>query len=418
MLSSRRKFLKLTATSAAAVSIGLKACNSQKEFVLADVPEVDRLSIGLIGTGIRGQNIIQAINYVPEIKLVAMCDLLEFRLEAALQIVNYSVTSYTDYQKLLAHEGLDAVIIATPLHQHFPMVMAAFDANLHILCEKALAHTIEQCQKIKVKGDQYSKVFQVSYQYQLNPVFEAIKNLLDQGYLGKITRIESSWDRHGDWRRKVPSPELEKQINWRMYKEYSGGLIAELGSHQFNMVDNLLGAHPERVIGTGGIDYWNDGRTTLDNVHTLFDYPGGVKVGFHAGTTNKYEGYQMKFYGDKATVVSYGMNEAEIYPEGDQIEEEWSSSIDGVTGASIKIIGDTKNRAVTPKEDDNMVYPTTNHNFNMTWKLYKNFAAAIKGKEELLLGLKDAYQSAISVHMANEAVRNGKVVTWKPEFDV
>ncbi|MCV9386679.1 Gfo/Idh/MocA family protein [Reichenbachiella ulvae] len=418
MKSSRRKFLRLTATSAAAVSIGIHACSSKKEFTLEEVADSERLKVGVIGTGIRGKNIIQVLNYVPEMKVVAICDTLDFRLKEASDLIKHKVVNYTDYQKLLAHDGLDAVIIASPLHEHYRMVMSALDANLHILCEKALAYSIEQCREIKIRGDQYDKVFQVSYQYQLNPVFEAIKNLVDKGYLGKITKVEASWDRHGDWRRKVPSSELERQINWRMYREYSGGLMAELGSHQLNMVDSLLGAHPIRVVGTGGIDYWKDGRTTFDNVHALFDYPEGVKVGFHSGTTNKYEGYQMKFYGDKATVVSHGMNTAEIFPEGDRIEEEWSSTVDGVSGASIKIIGDTNKRKVEPIGDDGVVYPSKNDNFNMTWKLYKNFAAAIRGKEKLLLGLKDAYQSAISVHMANDAIRNGKVVDWRPEFDI
>lgn len=418
MLNTRRKFLRLSATTAAAMSIGIQACSSTKEFILEEVTEQERLNVGVIGTGIRGKNIIQVLNYVPELKIVAICDTLAFRLNEARELIKHQVTSYSDYQKLLAHEGLDAVIIATPLHEHHPMVMAAFDANLHILCEKALAYSIEQCREIKTRGDQYDKVFQVSYQYQLNPVFEAIKNLVDNGYLGKITKIETTWDRHGNWRRKVPSPELERQINWRMYKEYSGGLMAELGSHQLNMVDNLLRSHPLKVVGTGGIDYWKDGRTTFDNVHALFDYPEGVKVGFHSGTTNKYEGFQMKFYGDKATVVSHGMNTADIFPEGDKIEEEWSSTVDGVSGASIKIIGDTKKRKVEPKEEHGVVYPSDNANFNMTWKLYKNFVNAIKGKEKLLLGLHEAYQSAISVHIANDAIRNEKVVSWNSDFDV
>lgn len=415
---TRRDFLKMSTVTAAALGLGMVACKRKEKFVLENVAEADRIKVGLIGAGTRGRSILKALEFVPELKVVALCDTLDFQLTTAKQYIANDVDTYEDFNALLAHKGLDAVIIATPLHEHYRMVMAAFDADVHILCEKALAHNIEQCKEIKQRGDKSKKVFQVSYQYQLNPVFNAIKNIIDNGYCGTITRIEASWDRNGNWRRKVPSPELERHINWRMYKEYSGGLMAELASHELNMIDNLLGSHPTKVVGTGGIDYWKDGRETFDNVHAIFDYPNGVKVGFHSGTTNNHEGYQIKFYGDKATIVSYGMNRADIYPQGKRVDEKWKDSVDSVTGASIKIIGKDNKREITAAEDDTMVYPTDNDNFNVTWRLYKNFAAAIKGDEELLLGLKDGYQSAIAVHMANDAIRNEKVAHWLPEYDV
>lgn len=415
---SRRDFLKMSTATAAALGLGLVACKRQEKFVLEDIADKDKIKVGVIGIGARGKAILSALESVPDFKVVAICDTLDFQLEAGKEYISNPFNTYVNYTDLLAHEGLEAVIIATPLHEHYPMVLAAIEADLHILCEKALAHNIEQCQTIKRRAENSGKIFQISYQYQLNPVFNAIKNIIDNGYCGRLTRIEATWDRNGDWRRKLPSPDLERQLNWRMYKEYSGGLMAELASHQLNMIDNLLGSHPTKVIGTGGIDYWKDGRETFDNVHALFDYPNGVKVGFHSGTTNKYEGYQIKFYGDKATIVSYNMERAYIYPEGKRVDEEWKNNVDSVTGASIKIIGKEKKREIKVQKSEGIVYPTDNNYFNVTWHIYKNLADAIKGKEPLLLGLKDGYQSAISVHMANDAIHNERVVRWLPEYDV
>jgi len=416
--TSRRDFLKMSTATAAALGLGLVACKRQEKFELKTLPDGERIRVGVIGIGARGKAILSALEYVPDFKVVAICDTLDFQMEAAKKYLASDTATYHDYNDLLAHKGLEAVIISTPLHEHYRMVLSALDANLHILCEKALAHNIEQCKTIKLRAEKSDKLFQISYQYQLNPVFNAIKNIVDNGYCGKITRIEATWDRNGDWRRKLPSPDLERQLNWRMYKEYSGGLMAELASHQLNMIDNLLGSHPTKVVGTGGIDYWKDGRETFDNVHALFDYPGGVKVGFHSGTTNKYEGYQIKFYGDKATIVSYNMEKAYIYPEAKQTDEEWKDNVDSVTGASIKIIGKENKREIKVQKSNDIVYPTDNNYFNVTWHLYHNLAAAIKGEEPLLLGLKDGYQSAISVHLANEAIRHERVVRWLPEYDV
>lgn len=418
MSQSRRDFLKMSTATAAALGLAMVACKRKESFVMQNIPDAEKLKVAVIGVGNRGKSILSALKFVAQFKVVAICDTLDFQMEKSKEYIPNAVSCYADYNELLKKETLDAVIIATPLSEHYKVVMASFDADVHILCEKALAYDIEQCKAIKLRGDKSDKLFQVSYQYQLNPVFNAIKSIIDNGYLGKLTRVECSWDRFGDWRRKIPSPDLERQLNWRLYKEYSGGLMAELASHQLNMVDNIIGEHPVKVVGTGGIDYWKDGRETFDNVHALFDYPSGVKVGFHSGTSNKYEGYQMKFYGDKATIISYGMAKAHIVPQGDAVDEEWKDNVDSVTGASIKIVGKEDKRKITPDIKEDIVYPTDNDNFNVTWRLYDNFAKAIKGKEKLMLGLQDGYQSAISVHMANDAIRNERVVRWQPEFDI
>ena len=341
----------MSSIATAAAGVGLVACSNKNKFVLNEVPENSRLRLGIIGVGSRGSGILKVLKQVPEFKVVAVCDTFDFRLEAAKKNIPNDFQTFKKYEALLSMKGLDAVIIATPLYEHYRMVMTALDCDVHILCEKALAYTIEQSMAIKKKANLSNKIFQISYQYQLNPMFQTIKDLIANGYMGKITRVEATWDRNNSWRRPLPDKtvvqgfskeELDRRINWRMYKEYSGGLNAELGSHQYNMIDNLLGAHPTRVMGTGGIDYWKDGRETFDNVHMLFDYPNGVKAGFHSGTTNKYEGYQLKLYGKKATIVSKNMSEAFIYPEGESLEKSWKDGVDSVSGATIKLIDDDK----------------------------------------------------------------------------
>jgi predicted dehydrogenase len=423
----RRDFLKVSTMTATAVSLGLVACSREEKFVLKNIPESEKLKIGIVGLGSRGGGILKVLQNVPEFRVEAICDIFDFRIKNAKKKIDNEVRIYKDFNKLLDDKNLDAVIIAVPLFEHFRVAMAALDRDIHIMCEKALAYSIDECKQIKLKADKSSKVFQISYQYQLNPMFQTIKEIIDKGYCGKITRIEGVWDRNNDWRRELPSPslvpevpasELDRIINWRMYKEFSGGLNAELGSHQFNMIDNILGTHPTRVMGSGGIDYWKDGRDTLDNVHLLFDYPDGVKVSFHSGTTNKYEGYQLKIYGKKGTIISRNMDTAFIYPEEDELDKDWKDDIDSVTGASIKIIDSDKKRNIKPKIADDLVYPSDNFSFNATWLLYKNFAAAIKGEEKLKLGLNEGYRSAISVHMANQAVRNSEIVEWKKEYDI
>lgn len=415
----RRDFIKRSSLATAGLGLGIGIMSCKQKSGIIPIPDGEKIRIGIIGMGDRGGAIIKVLNELPIFKVIACCDILDFRLKKGEKAINGTPTPYADYQKMLKNTELEAVIISAPLHEHYRMVMDALDANVHIMCEKALAHTIEQSRAIKIKADKSPKLFQISYQYQLNPTFKAIKEIIQSGHCGKITRVDAKWHRNSNWRRPVPSADLERQINWRMYREYSGGLMAELGSHQLNMIDNILGDHPIKVVGTGSVDYWKDGREVFDNVYTIFDYPKGVKASFSSILSNKFEDQTIKFYGDKATIVTNQMNGAYIYPEGDA-DKGWGEGIDGVSGASIKLVDKDKQkrREITPLEEANDTCPFDDNYFKTTWRLYENFAASIKGKEELLLGLKDGYQSAISVHMANIAMREERTVRWLPEYNV
>ena len=415
----RREFLLKSSIITAGIGVGLAGCkdNNDNEVAPTLIPDGERVRIGIIGMGDRGSTIIKVLNASPELKMIACCDILDFRLQKGLENIKGKATGHSDYRKLLENKELEAVIISTPLHEHYRMAMDALDVGVHIMCEKVLTYNIEQSKALKLKAEQSSKLFQVSYQYQLNPTFKAVKDIIKGGYCGKLTRINASWHRNSNWRRPVPSPGLERQINWRMYKEYSGGLMAELGSHHLNMIDDIIGDHPVKVVGTGGVDYWKDGREIYDNVFAIFDYPNGVKASFSSILSNKYEGQTIKFYGDKATIIANSMAEAYIYPEKD-VEKQWDKGIDGVTGASIKFIDKDKRRSITPSRDDFKGSPFKKNYERATWLLYKNFAAAIKGKEELAMGLNAGYQSSISVHMANMAIREERIERWLPEYDI
>jgi len=116
-----------------------------------------------------------------------------------------------------------------------------------------------------------------------------------------------------------------------MYREYSGGLVAELCSHQIDFVNWVLGEVPDKVMGVGGIDYWKDGRETYDNVHLIYSYPNGVKASFTCLTSNALDDYKIKVMGDKGTII-LDYQKAWFYPEGNYERE--IGNVDGVSGAT------------------------------------------------------------------------------------
>jgi predicted dehydrogenase len=122
------------------------------------------------------------------------------------------------------------------------------------------------------------------------------------GQLGNITQMRAYWHRNNDWRRTVPSPELEKKINWRLYKEFSCGLMTELASHQIQVANWALGEFPDKIMGAGSINYWKDGREVHDNVNLVYSYPGGTQLIYDSCTSNKHYGLEEQIMGPKGTM--------------------------------------------------------------------------------------------------------------------
>jgi len=146
---------------------------------------------------------------------------------------------------------------------------------------------VEEIQTVIDAHRETTQIFQVGHQYNSAELYQKVSQIVQSGYLGEITAFECQWNRNGDWRRPVPHPKWERAINWRMYKENSGGLVAELCSHQIDFICRTLGEAPEVITGFGGIDYWKDGRETFDNVHLLFKYPSGIDASFTCTTSRK-----------------------------------------------------------------------------------------------------------------------------------
>ena len=136
----------------------------------------------------------------------------------------------------------------------------------------------------------------------------------------------------------MPDSSYERAINWRMYREYSSGLTAELSSHQIDLVQWILGESPSKIMGSGGIDYWKDGRETYDNTHLIYEYPSGVKATFRCLTSNALDNYEIKIHGEKGTII-LDFERAWIYYEKgkskkNNVPNEKLGDVDGVSGAT------------------------------------------------------------------------------------
>lgn len=323
----RRKFIHQSALLSTGVLAGTSALWSASK---KSSPN-DLINIGVIGTGDRGSGMISLMNQIEGIHVAACSDVLPFRLETGLSKAGSQSKAYEAYQKLLDDKDIDAVLIATPFNTHAEIAIDAIDAGKHVYCEKTLAKGLSETDSLVKKVNSSSLIFQTGHQYHSSRLYSHVVGLLQNDEIGKLTSFECQWNRNGNWRREVPDPSLERAINWRMYREYSGGLAAELSSHQIDFVNWVLNENPNKIMGTGGVDYWKDGRETYDNIHLIFSYPSGVKATFRCLTSNALGGYQIKISGDKGSILIDHEKAWISYEKG---SEKNLGEVDGVSGAT------------------------------------------------------------------------------------
>lgn len=397
---NRRKFL----TNSTVTLGGILALNSPVYNLLA---KSSMIQIGVIGTGKRGLGLIDTINKIPNLKVVACCDIIPENLDEAINKAGSKVKKYINYHQLLDDNDVDAVIIATPLYLHFPMVKAAIDAKKHIYVEKSMAFTIEETLDMvkQVRGSKL--VFQVGFQYRNFELYHKVKKIINEGWIGDTYSFECQYNRNSDWRYPVKDPKFEKIVNWRMYKDMCGGPLSELCAHEIDAVNFILDTHPLKVVGMGGIDYWKDGRETYDNVRTVYEYKNGVRATFTSVLSNAYNGYQIRILGNKAT-IEIGRNKAFIYPES---SNKVLGTVDGVTGATIaNATQGEKSEIVFLEPGSKMVEPTFN--------ALKEFANCIINSKKPSSNIDTGRDSAIAICMGLNSIETEQVQYWRPEYTI
>jgi predicted dehydrogenase len=145
-------------------------------------------------------------------------------------------------------------------------------------------------------------IFFAGQQRLFDPRYIKTMEMIHSGLFGEIEGIRTYWFRNDDWRRPVPSPELERSINWRLYREYSKGLMTELACHQLQIGTWALRLLPETVMGHGAITFWKDGREVYDNVSCIYVFENGVKMNFESVISNKFYGLEEQILGHLGTV--------------------------------------------------------------------------------------------------------------------
>lgn len=303
MKFTRRTFLE-TAGATLAVSAVLPADEAP-------------VRVAVIGTGGRGSDLIRALTTIDDVALVGVCDDYAPHLEQGAKYAGPQAKTFSDYRKLLDELKPQAVVIAVPLYLHYKVATDCLHAGCDVFLEKTMCYTVDEAKKLAAQVASSKRVFQVGLQRRANAIYKQAQAMVAAGMIGQVVSIKAQWHRNNSWRRPVPVPrsdaqwpKLERKLNWRLYKAYSAGLMAELGSHQMDVANWFLGTHPKRVIASGGIEYFRDGREVYDNISCLYEYelkdtkgqPYTVRANYTSLCNNAYEGAAELIMGTKGSL--------------------------------------------------------------------------------------------------------------------
>ena len=422
---NRRDFFKLLGGSSLITFFPwLYSCTKEVSEAIAG----EKIRIGLIGTGSRGMYHLNNIRNIPipQAEVVAICDDYAPHLQQAADLFPQA-KQYDDYCKLLEDKNVNSVIITTPLNKHEQMAIDALDAGKHVFCEKSMALTLDGCRRIYDTYKRLDKVLYIGQQRMFDPKYLRAMEMIHSGLIGTITGMRAYWYRNNDWRRPVPSPELERRINWRLYRESSAGLVTELAAHQLQVGDWALGLRPESVMGAGDIVYWKDGREVFDNISLIYRYPNGVKMSYESIISNKFLGLEEMILGDKGTMElekgKYYFEEAKPAPGILQLINQIEHKVlDNVSFAGPSWVPETasinKGYYVLDQVSTTSGASSVGADNDGSVELLTAFCnSAITGKKNDTL-VKEAYYSSIYALLGLKAMEENSIIRFPEELSV
>ena len=310
------------------------------------------------------------------------------------------------------------------------MTMDALDAGKHVFIEKSMFFKEAEAEQIRQAVAVHPKqVLQVGLHRRSGVLFQIAIEMVRKGALGKVLLVQSRVTTNGSWRRPVADAKYERLINWRMYREYSGGLMAEMGSHYIDIANWVFDAEPVSVIGTGGIDYWKDGRETQDNVQAIFDYPDGRRHTFNSMLFNGHHANGVVIMGDQGTLdlkddrgIYFREPVAKI-STGAAKENWWA-------GATVSKAAAQKGIPIFPQREAkdsgfvdrelgyakrwlaSMGIYEPEEPYDPYWGELVNFFASIREGKPVIAPLEVGSADAMAVINANRAIDTGQKVSW------
>jgi predicted dehydrogenase len=299
-IMTRREFTKSVAAA------GVASALSSARVLGAN----DRIRLGFIGLGNRGDQVLDGFLQHQGAEVVAICDLYQPYLDFAAKKIGGSPKQFKDYRKLLELKDVDAVVISTPDHWHAFQTIHACQAEKDVYVEKPLSLCVQEGRRMVEAARRHKRVTQVGLMRRSAPLMKEAAELVRGGGIGKVTtvrsfHIQNEWPKGignppdedppagFDWEAWLgPAPKVRYNRNRALYRfrwfyDYSGGQVTNYGAHYLDFTHWALGHDaPLAVTVMGGKLAVEDNREIPDTLEALWTYPGGTLVTFSQFNTN------------------------------------------------------------------------------------------------------------------------------------
>jgi predicted dehydrogenase len=403
-MSSRRTFIQQAlGGSAALAAYGF----SPSSHVLG---ANNRVRIGLIGGGGRGQEIFKAALRCPDVEGVAVADVYTRRLDEVKSSVP-NIKTYRDFRQLLDDKSIDAVLIATPQHQHALNFVPAIQAGKDVYQEKTMAFNPDHAKRMRRALEGSGRIVQVGIQSTSGPGVEKAREYLTPERMGMITQIHTHHYRnepYGGWKRKIPADcdlqhvnwktfegevkphpfDPNRVINWRFYWDYSGGNVFENMVHQVGFWYKLLDLKIPQKVTMSGNNYFSPDMQLPDTMDVSMDHSEKILFTWNSMFGNRLfgEGYDLVL-GNKGTIFR-DENERFRYAQGDE-----------AAGSGEAPKGSEKPADIVGGSD-----ATDAH--------MQNFFDCVRSRKQPNCPFELGFRSAIACQMAIASYRQGRTVRW------
>jgi predicted dehydrogenase len=371
----------------------------------------DRVRVGMIGVGGRGQELLKQILQVPNAQLVAIADIYSRRRDEAKQMAP-GIQTLDDHRQLLDRSDIDAVIVASPLHIHARHFLDTLSAGKDLYCEKTMTWSISEAEQCLAAAKTSNRVIQIGLQHESSGALADTRTWMKDGLVGKVTQVESWMSRNtphgkGQWVHPTPSDctpgnvnwgaflngrpdqpfDAYKFINWRLFWEFSGGNVTENMVHQIAWIMSALNLPvPSAAYMSGGVFSEKDVRQVPDTIAVTLDFPNDLVVTWQSTFSNSLYGLGERLLGSDGTIEhTAGANDM----VSDKSEE------------SIRYFPERTNR-----RDGTTLTGTRRNQDHMA-----NWIDCVRNRKTPNAPVEIGYRSAIAAHMANLAYRHKQRIT-------
>ncbi len=438
---TRREFVRAAAGAAA---LGMAAAPAPRPASARPLGANDRLPIAVIGCGMRSQAHFLALQKrlkrKDDIRIVAVCDLYEKRLQAAVRKTRAEGTR--DYREVLARNDVQAVLAPVPWHWHAKMCLDACEAGKDIYIETPIANTIEDAKKVYETATRLGRIIEVGNQPITDDKYWRAREVVKSGVLGRIAIMTTSYARntkHGQWNdypideetgpddvqwktwQGLPwelAPERpfsgERFFRWRKFRDYGGGAASDLLCHGLGCLFVATGFEFARQAASAGGQLVEMDRDVFDTYISLVEFPSGIVCQMD-GTMINEQGGGETIRGHEATlfIESDGVVVVPEPPFQEGFLERCREA--GLQGEGVEYA--TRRRGME-FQTMSLKIPKKKSELTTTEMLHDDFFRCVRTREKPLEGALEGYQITVAVEMGVQSYFQNRMMYFDPEKQV